>query len=110
MQKVTIDNIGGELIKDTDVYTLNDNRLLKQLVLSSTLLRAGKNTTGHRHVGQEEVYYFIDGEGTMEVDHRVFPVKGGDVILIEDGEFHKVYNTGHLRLNFMCVFNGKRSH
>jgi mannose-6-phosphate isomerase-like protein (cupin superfamily) len=56
------------------------------------------------------VYYFIDGEGTMEVDHRVFPINAGDVVLIQDGEFHKVYNTGHLGLNFICVFNGKRSH
>lgn len=110
MEKLTIQNIGGEVLKDTDVYELKDNRKLKNLVISSTHLRANKETTGHRHDGQEEVYFFIRGHGEMEVDNNRFPVKENDVVLIEDGEFHKVYNTGHLGLYFVCVFDGKRSH
>ena len=110
MEKVTIQDIGGEVIKDTDVYELKDNKKLNNLVISSTHLRANKNTTGHRHVGQEEVYFFIRGKGEMEIDGNLFPVKENDVVLIEDGEFHKVYNTGHLGLYFVCVFDGKRNH
>jgi len=110
MEKLTIQNIGGETIKDTDIYELKDNRKLKNLVVSSTHLRANKHTTGHRHVGQEEVYFFIRGKGEMEIDGNLFPVKENDVVLIEDGEFHKVYNTGHLGLYFVCVFDGKRNH
>ena len=37
-------------------------------------------------------------------------VKAGDVICIEDGEFHKVHNTGHFGLYFVCVFDGGRNH
>jgi mannose-6-phosphate isomerase-like protein (cupin superfamily) len=110
MQVVGIKDIGGDIVKDSDVYLLRDNKTLKNLVVSSTFLRANKCTTGHRHEGQEEVYMFITGEGEMEVDGRLFNVREGDCVLIEDGEFHKVYNTGHLGLYFVCVFDGKRSH
>tara|TARA_B100001146_G_C16037196_1_gene371973 strand:+ start:59 stop:424 length:366 start_codon:yes stop_codon:yes gene_type:complete len=110
MEKLTIQNIGGEVLKDTDVYELKDNKKLKNLVISSTHLRANKHTTGHRHVGQEEVYFFIRGKGEMEIDNNRIPVKENDVVLIEDGEFHKVYNTGHLGLYFVCVFDGERTH
>ena len=53
---------------------------------------------------------FIDGEGEMDIDGNRFPVKGGDVVGIEDGEYHRVFNTGHLGLYFVCVFDGGRNH
>ncbi len=110
MQKVTDKDIGGEVIKDNSQYVLQDNRTLKNLVVSSTFLRANQATSGHSHNGQEEVYHFMKGEGEMQVDDQRFPVKEGDIILIEDGEFHRVFNTGHLGLYFICVFDGKRNH
>ncbi len=110
MKRVTIKDIGGEVIKDNDQYTLKDNSFGKNLVLSSTFLRANKQTNGHRHEGQEEVYYFIKGRGEMTVDYLTFEVKAGDVVCIEDGEFHKVNNTGHTGLYFVCVFDGGRNH
>jgi len=108
--KLTIKDIGGKIVKDSDVYTVKDNTHLKNLVLSSTFLNANKETTGHRHVGQEEVYFFIKGKGEMTIDHERFPVQEGDAILIEDGSFHQVHNTSHLGLYFVCVFDGNRSH
>jgi len=110
MQVVSMKDIGGEVVKDNEVYLLKDNKTLNNLVLSSTFLRANQNTTGHTHKGQEEVYMFVSGKGEMEIDGKKFNVREGDCVLIEDGEFHKVYNTGHLGLYFVCVFNGKRSH
>ena len=110
MQVVSINDIGGEVVKDTEVYELKDNKLLNDLVLSSTFLRANQSTTGHTHEGQEEIYMFIKGRGEMDIDGKRFNVREGDCVLIEDGEFHKVFNTGHLGLYFVCVFNGKRSH
>ena len=108
--RLTINDIGGETVKDDDRYVVKDNTTLKNLVVSSTHLTAGKSTTGHRHEGQEEVYYFIRGHGKMEIDHEEFHVSPRDVILIEDGVFHRVHNTGHLGLYFVCVFDGGRNH
>jgi len=110
MKQVTIKDIGGEVIKDNDTYLLKDNAFGNNLVLSSTFLRANQSTNGHEHKGQEEVYFFVDGQGQMEIDNNKFDVKAGDVICIEDGEFHRVHNTGHYGLYFVCVFDGGRNH
>ena len=108
--KISIKDVGGEVVKKDYRYTVTDNTHLKNLVVSSTTMKANKSTNGHTHEGQEEVYMFVDGNGEMEVDDNKFNVKAGDVICIEDGEFHRVHNTGHLGLYFVCVFDGGRNH
>ena len=103
-------SIEGTVVKNDDRYIVKDNTTLKNLVVSSTRLNPRKSTSGHKHEGQEEVYFFQQGEGEMQIDDERFPVKAGDVVCIEDGEFHKVFNTGHLGLYFLCVFDGGRNH
>ena len=103
-------NFGGKVIKDDHRYIVKDNTLLKNLVLSSTMLSANKSTTGHRHAGQEEVYMFISGSGQMELDHKIFDVTAGDTVLIEDNVFHRVHNNTDVGLKFICVFDGGRNH
>lgn len=108
--KLKIYNIGGETIKDNETYVLKDNKTLNNLVVSSTELHGLQSTRGHRHEGQEEVYYFVSGTGQMELDNEKFEVQGGDVVLIKDGVFHRVHNTSNTKLYFVCVFDGKRNH
>ena len=103
-------NIGGEVIKDNETYILKDNRILSNLILSSTDLNPGKSTRGHSHAGQEEVYFFVQGTGVMIVDDEKFRVASGDIILVPDGAFHRVINDGEMHLLFNCVFDGKRNH
>ena len=116
--KVRIDDIQGDVIRDNETYVLRDNRTLHDLVLSQTILHRGQETRGHSHAGQEEVYFFVHGQGKIVVatnaDHihpeEIYNVKSGDIVLIPDGKFHRVYNTGDSDLIFNCVFNGKRNH
>mgnify|MGYP003345188438 FL=1 len=109
--KHSLYDIGGEVVKDNETYVLKDNKTLKNLVLSSTELKPNQSTRGHKHPGQEEVYYFVSGMGEMELDDRRFTVQGGDVVLIEDGVFHRVHNLSQAStLYFVCVFDGKRNH
>ena len=110
MRKISNENIEGDIVKDNDIYQLRDNTTLNNLVLSSTLLHSGKQTSGHKHEGQEEVYFFVSGSGEMLIDQERFKVKPGDIVLVEDGEFHRVYNTSQEDLYFVCVFDGKRNH
>ena len=77
-------------------------------MVSSTRLHRGMSTTGHKHSGQEEVYNFVWGTGEMELDGDRFTVGPGDIVLIKDGVFHRVFNTGAVDLYFVCVFDGKR--
>jgi len=107
--KLTIDDIGGEVVKEDDRYVVKDNKLLNNLVVSSTKLEPTKSTSGHSHAGQEEVYYFVKGSGRMELDDKKINVKVGDVVLIEDGVFHRVY-AGPYGCYFVCVFDGRRTH
>ena len=88
----TINDIGGEVVKDNETYLLKDNKTLNNLVVSSTLLNPFKQTTGHNHSGQEEVYIFVSGSGYMIIDDDSFTVGANDVVLIPDGAFHRVYN------------------
>jgi oxalate decarboxylase/phosphoglucose isomerase-like protein (cupin superfamily) len=106
-------NIGGEVVKDNETYLLKDNKTLKNLVLSSTKLYRNQSTRGHRHEGQEEVYFFVQGSGKMIVGEETsepFAVTPGDIVLIPDGAFHRVINDGEMNLTFNCVFDGKRNH
>lgn len=104
-----IKDIGGVIAKQDERYIVKDNTTLKNLVVSSTFLEANKSTSGHRHAGQEEVYHFVSGKGQMELDHKIFDVGPGNVVLIEDNVFHKVHNTGDYGLYFVCVFDGRRA-
>ena len=107
--KLTINDIGGEIAKQDERYTVKDNTHLNNLVVSSTDLRAKMSTSGHSHPGQEEIYYFVKGSGKIELDDSTFTVKAGDVVLIEDGVFHRVH-AGPKGCYFVCVFDGRRNH
>lgn len=101
-------NIEGTVVKSDDRYIVKDNTLLKNLVVSSTRLNPNKSTSGHKHAGQEEVYMFLEGTGTMELDDVTHNVEAGDTVLIEDGVFHRVH-AGNEELYFVCVFDGGRT-
>ena len=87
--KLNRDNISGRVVKSNDVYTVIDNTDLTGLVVSKTVLHPQKETTGHSHEGQEEVYQFVHGTGEMEVGQNKFGVAAGDVVLIPDGLWHR---------------------
>lgn len=108
--KYTNFSVGGAIVKDNETYILRDNTELKNLVLSSTTLHANMSTRGHKHEGQEEVYVFVSGLGEMELDDNRFSVQAGDVVVIQDGVFHRVHNNSNADLYFVCVFDGKRTH
>ena len=103
-----INNIDGQIVKDNETYILKDNTLLKNLVVSSTTLHPGKSTRGHSHSGQEEVYMIISGSGSMELDNKKIDIQGGEMVLIEDGVFHRVHNIGNVDLYMVCIFDGDR--
>ena len=104
-------NVDGAVVKDNETYLLKDNTTLNKLIVSSTTLKAGKQTNGHKHKGQEEVYMFTSGVGIIKIGDINYPAKQGDVFVIPKKHFHKVWNThDKLELEFICVFEGERKH
>ena len=108
MVKFSINTFDGIIVKNNEDYLVKDNTKLKNLVVSSTLLHPFRKTKGRSHEGQEEVYYFTHGSGKMIIDEQEFNVSAGDMVLIEDNEYHRVLNDTADYLQFFCVFNGNR--
>jgi len=106
-QKVTTDDINGRIMRDNEVYVVEDNETLEHLTLSKTILHPGKSTSGHIHDGdEEEVYFFVSGHGTMELGDQSFPVETGSIVLIPKKVYHRVHNDRKSKqdLVFICVF------
>lgn len=97
--------IEGTITAKNEVYTIRDNFTMKHLVLSNVILHAGQKTRGHHHNGQEEVYFFVSGIGRMTINDYRIEVGMGDVIIVPDGLFHRVENTGDSDLVFNTVYN-----
>ena len=111
MKPIKLTSKDSTLVKENETYTLIDNTDLTRLVVSKTILNPEKNTNGHSHPGKEEVYHFTTGTGYIQIDEETFNITGGDIVLIPDGAFHKVYNTSEkTTLEFVCIFEGKRNH
>ena len=109
--KINLNEHDSNVLKQNETYKLIDNTQLNNLVVSKTILHPKKNTTGHNHPGQEEVYHFISGEGYIVVGDKQINVEEGSIVLIPDGYFHQVWNTSEIEdLIFVCIFDGKRNH
>jgi len=106
---MSMTHIEGHVVKEDDRYLVRDNTALKNLVVSSTELKPNKATSGHYHKGQEEVYMFLKGGGHMTLGEKRFQIREGQMVLIEDGIFHKV-EAGDEGAYFVCVFDGNRKH
>jgi len=92
------------LIRDTSVYKVYDLPELDHLVLSRTELHAGQATSGHSHEEADEVYFFAEGTGQMEIGEEIRDCKSGDIFLVPRGKFHRVHNPGKSDLAFWAVF------
>lgn len=93
----------ARVVKNDDRYIVCDRAIGGNLVLSITILHAGKQTTGHSHpVG--EVYFFVEGEGEIETNGSRRRVREKDVVTIAPNEFHRVHNNRENDLIFISVF------
>jgi len=52
----------------------------------------GRGSYGHRHPGQEEVYFVISGTVTFKIDDDVFEASPQTAVRIGGGSFRSVHN------------------
>ena len=92
--------------KREERYTIYDSTL-EGFNVSMTLLNKGHSTVGHSHPWPE-LYTFLEGEGVVELRHKNAlcekPASKGSVVLIPESWFHRVHNTGKIRVVFLCVW------
>ncbi len=58
-------------------------------------------TVPHVHKNTHEIYYFLEGEGTLHSGEEVFPIAPGEAILMRPDTPHHVV-AGEQGLKFLC--------
>ena len=77
--------------------------------LAEAALPPGGATERHHHRRSEELYFLLEGEGTMEIDGEERSVRTGDAILIPPGARHRI-TAGDSGLRFLCACAPPYSH
>lgn len=55
----------------------------------------------HAHKGNEEVYIFLSGEGTFQVDRDTFPIASGSVVRVSTGASRNHKNNSNEPMNYI---------
>jgi len=76
--------------------------------LAEATVPAGGATERHYHQVSEELYFLLEGRGTMEIDGETRSVQPGDAILIPPGAWHQITAADDLR--FLCCCAPPYSH
>ncbi|MEM6822481.1 MAG: cupin domain-containing protein [Verrucomicrobiota bacterium] len=101
-------------LKDTKAFTTKDGSTIREILafrnscivnqsLAEARVPAGSATAEHKHPKTEEIYYILEGSGTMKIGEETQTVRVGDGIAIPPGEPHKIWNTGSEDLVFLCM-------
>ena len=67
------------------------------------LLPPGTSIGAHKHMGVEEIYYVMDGEGTVKVNDETAPVKKDDAMVMAPGDVHSFENTGSAPMELLVI-------
>ena len=78
------------------------NSCIEKQSLAEARLPVGCATTPHFHPQTEEIYYILEGSGSMRIDGELCDVGVGDAIAIPSGAHHQITNTGAGTLKFLC--------
>lgn len=76
--------------------------------LAEASLPVGNATQRHYHKASEELYFLLEGTGTMEIDGETREVGPGDAILIPPGAWHQL--TASAPMRFLCCCAPPYSH
>ena len=97
-------------------FTTKDGSSIRELAhtavqsLAEATVPAGGRTIRHLHRNSEELYLVTAGEGTMELDGDMEPVRAGDCIVIPPGAVHGLDNPGPTPLVVLCCCTPPYAH
>ena len=70
--------------KSRRAFRRDDNR-----VCSVHVVEISQDARAHYHKAMTETYYFLEGEGQMELDGKMYNVKPGMALMIRPGTRHR---------------------
>lgn len=65
------------------------------------IIKPGDSIGNHQHIAEQEIFYFLQGNGLVTDNGEAFEVGPGDVMVTPDKGFHSVKNIGKEDLVFM---------
>lgn len=57
----------------------------------------------HKHHGETETYFILQGTGMYRDNDKLYVVNPGDVVFCENGSGHGLANTGNVDIKFMAL-------
>jgi mannose-6-phosphate isomerase-like protein (cupin superfamily) len=78
--------------------------------VAEALVEAGQVTEAHVHRKSQEIYYVLEGRGTLRLGDEALSVSPGDAVLIPPGTPHNIQNTGAGELRILCICSPPYSH
>ena len=67
------------------------------------VIAPGYSVGYHKHEGDFELYYILEGEGILNDNGVEATVRKGDVVRTGNGEYHSIENTGEKNLELIAV-------
>lgn len=72
----------------------------------STIPPGGKSSPFHNHRVNEEMFFIVEGEGTLRFGNEEYPIRKHDVIACPPGDrsvAHQFKNTGEVELKYLAL-------
>jgi mannose-6-phosphate isomerase-like protein (cupin superfamily) len=82
---------------------------VKDVSVAEAYVKACDETEAHVHITSQEIYYIIEGSGTMRLGDSLFGVTTGDAILVPPGMPHNVRAGGN-GVRILCICSPPYSH
>lgn len=101
-------------LQNCEEFIAGDNTILRELLhpdkadlklrysLAHAILKPGLTSQPHK-LKTSEVYYILEGEGTMYIDEENAKVHSGQVVYIPPNANQHIENTGKTDLKFLCI-------
>jgi mannose-6-phosphate isomerase-like protein (cupin superfamily) len=96
-----------QALDGTQAFTTKDGSTIRELhhtddqSLAEASLPPSAATRRHRHKHAEEIYFFLEGGGEMEIEGERRDVRAGDAVLIPRGAPHTI-TAGASGARFLC--------
>ena len=85
-------------------HLLNPDEMLgKGRLFAENTIPPGASIGLHRHEGDVEAYYILQGSGIYHNNDEVFDIKAGDMTVVDDHNLHGIENTGAIPLIFIAL-------
>ncbi len=101
-------------LNDCEEFIAGDGSHLRELLhpaksdlsfrysLAHAVVKPGQTTKPHR-LKTSELYYILEGEGTMHINDETARVSQGQAVYIPPGSKQYIQNAGKTQLKFLCI-------